>query len=74
MDVIMLNRYFNWYNNNGKADTAADPMRYELQKWREVYKKPIMISEYGAGAIAGFHKDPPVMWTEEFQVYLPLLP
>ncbi|XP_011404336.1 PREDICTED: beta-glucuronidase-like [Amphimedon queenslandica] len=68
MDVIMLNRYFNWYDNNGRADTAADPMRYELQQWREVHKKPIMISEYGAGAIAGFHKDPPVMWTEEFQL------
>ena len=29
-----------------------------------------MVSEYGAGTIAGLHEDPPVMFTEDYQTEL----
>uniref|UniRef100_A0A1X7URE5 Beta-glucuronidase n=1 Tax=Amphimedon queenslandica TaxID=400682 RepID=A0A1X7URE5_AMPQE len=68
MDLIMLNRYLDWYQNGGHPEVVPYALRYDLEQWRKLYKKPIMISEYGAGTIPGFHKDPPVMWTEEYQV------
>lgn len=70
VDVIMINRYFNWYNNPGRVESATYPLRYELEQWRAIHKKPMMVSEYGAGAIPGLHKSPPVMWSEEYQVRL----
>ncbi len=32
--------------------------------------KPIMVTEFGADAIAGFHADPPEMWSEEYEAEL----
>ena len=37
---------------------------------REHPDKPIIITEFGAGAIAGLHSDPPEMWTEEYEAEL----
>nr|WP_211205045.1 glycoside hydrolase family 2 TIM barrel-domain containing protein [Halobacteroides halobius] len=42
----------------------------ELRNWREHFKKPLIMSEYGADTIAGFHQDPPVMFSEEYQCEL----
>jgi beta-glucuronidase len=68
LDVICVNRYFSWYIDSGMLDTIEIKLGNELRKWYERFPKPIIVSEYGADAIAGFHSDPPVMFSEEYQV------
>lgn len=68
LDVICVNRYFSWYNDSGMLDSINIRLENELRRWYDRFKKPIIISEYGADAIAGFHSDPPVMFSEEYQV------
>lgn len=39
-----------------------------ISRWAaEFPDKPLVISEYGAGAIAGHHLMPPTQFTEEYQ-------
>jgi beta-glucuronidase len=39
-----------------------------LRGFWEKYQKPILISEFGADAVAGMHSEYPLMWSEEYQV------
>lgn len=56
MDVICLNRYYGWYQNSGHPETIGSGLSYELEQWYGVRKKPIVITEYGAGSVAGIHE------------------
>lgn len=67
VDVICLNRYYSWYSDAGHLELIEFQMEKELLKWFNKFKKPIIISEYGVDTIAGFHSDPPVMFSEEYQ-------
>ncbi len=69
MDVIMINQYFGWYSDAGHSELIARQMSNKLDNWHSKFNKPIMVSEYGAGSLSGNHKDPPFMWSEEYQVY-----
>ena len=40
----------------GHPDLIPYELSYDLEQWQNVEKKPMMISEYGAGTIAGFHE------------------
>ena len=62
LDVLGVNEYIGWYV--GKPEDAP------LKRWRSTYKKPLVISEFGAGALAGHHGDSGQIWTEEFQARL----
>ena len=66
-DVICVNRYYSWYYDPGHLDLIESQLAHELTDWHETFGKPVMMTEYGADAIAGFHQDPPVMFTEEYQ-------
>ena len=68
-DFLMLNRYHGWYVNGGYAiSKGVLDMKAELEQWHELEPdKPIMFSEYGADTMAGIHKLPSVMWSEEYQ-------
>ena len=55
-DVIMINRYYGWYKNMGYPKLIPYELSYDLEQWQNVEKKPMMISEYGASTIAGFHQ------------------
>ena len=69
VDVLALNRYYGWYVQGGQLRTAKAYLRAELEGWNRVQPgKPIMLTEYGADTIAGFHDTTPVMFTEEYQV------
>jgi len=69
VDVLCLNRYYGWYVFGGDFETAKAAMRQELKAWiKRCPDKPIMMTEYGADTIAGFHDVDPVMFTEEYQV------
>ena len=67
MDVVCINRYYGWYNLSGDLDAACYGLEQELDHW-EKQGKPVMITEYGADAIAGIHQCVPEMFSEEFQV------
>ena len=68
VDVIALNRYYGWYIENGRLDIAKAYLRRELEGWAARYPdKPVMLTEFGADTIAGFHDSIPVMFTEEYQ-------
>lgn len=67
VDVICVNRYYAWYNDHGHLDVIGLQLRKEMERWHEKYNKPVIMSEYGADTIAGFHKLPAVAFSEEFQ-------
>jgi beta-glucuronidase len=62
LDVLSLNTYNGWY--------TPDPLaRIPSIEWRSPYAKPLIFSEFGADALAGYHDDPanPHKFSEEFQ-------
>ncbi len=67
MDVVLINRYYGWYNLSGDLEAAGYAFRMELDWW-EKQQKPVILSEYGADTIAGLHGASPEMFTEEYQV------
>lgn len=66
-DVVCINRYFGWYVETGKIEQIYPSMKKDLKKWYEKYKKPVIVTEYGADTIAGLHKLPEVIFSEEYQ-------
>ena len=58
VDIISINEYIGWYRDINSADKM---------KWIVPYNKPIIISEFGAGAKFGYHGNLKQRWTEEFQ-------
>ena len=66
-DVICLNRYYGWYYGAPDLEKAEKALRKELEFWESV-GKPVIITEYGADTVLGFHDTTPVMYTEEYQV------
>ncbi|MFN3698646.1 MAG: beta-glucuronidase, partial [Dictyoglomus sp.] len=67
VDVICVNRYYSWYTDSGDLSLIEYQLEKELRKWYELYHKPVILSEFGADSIVGFHQSPPVMFTEEYQ-------
>ena len=59
LDVIGVNEYIGWYS--GKPEDAAKKV------WVSDYNKPVIISEFGADALYGYHGDKDTRWTEEYQ-------
>ena len=55
VDVICINRYRGWYQDTGHAETIQSYMTYDLAQWHNTFKKPIIVSEYGADTISGLH-------------------
>jgi len=60
LDVVGANEYFAWYTGDKIAEIPQ-------LTWTNESGKPLIISELGAGAKAGFHGDSETIWTEEFQ-------
>lgn len=67
LDVIMHNNYPGWYDDTGSTDVIVPQILDEYEHMWERYRKPIMISEYGAGSVAGLHADPAFVFTEDYQ-------
>ncbi|MET3848794.1 MULTISPECIES: beta-glucuronidase [unclassified Paenibacillus] len=68
LDVICLNRYYGWYVDGGDLNAAQAKLRAELNAWTQRCPDvPILMTEYGADTVTGFHDVEPVMFTEEFQ-------
>ncbi|MCY4743431.1 beta-glucuronidase [Pelomonas sp. UHG3] len=62
LDVMAVNTYAGWYGNDTLADLAKI-------RWALPTDKPLVISEFGADALAGHHDlgEQPRKWSEEFQ-------
>jgi len=60
VDVIGINSYCGWYS--GTPESCKD------MRWTSKYDKPVIVSEFGAGALQGMHGDKNERWTEEYQV------
>ena len=58
VDVVSFNQYIGWYRDVNDASKM---------KWEIPYNKPVIVSEFGGGAIYGLHGPKNQRWTEEFQ-------
>lgn len=58
VDIISFNNYLGWYG--GRIDDC------KTRKWNIPYDKPVFISEWGGGALQGYHADKNTRWSEEF--------
>ena len=60
LDVVSFNEYYGWYSGG---------MPWEINKFEfnVAYKKPVIVSEFGAEALAGFYVDSSTRFSEEYQ-------
>ena len=59
VDVIGINNYCGWY--------YQEPEKCVDVTWRNTYDKPMIMSEFGGGALQGYHGKTNERWTEEYQ-------
>jgi len=69
-DVISLNRYYGWYEFPGNLELASKILSDEMDKIFKKYKKPILLTEFGADTLSGEHSTSIQMFTEEYQSML----
>jgi beta-glucuronidase len=69
-DVICINRYWGWYTNVGDLPTALKYFSGEMDMLHKKFNKPVLITEFGADAIAGMHASEDELYSEEYQVKL----
>ena len=62
VDILSFNQYIGWYDGGIEKCTTIS--------WNIQYDKPVLISEFGAGAKFGLRGEKDVRWTEEYQEYL----
>ena len=62
VDILSFNQYIGWYDGL--------PEKCSKISWKIDQEKPVLISEFGAGAKAGYYKDKHTRWTEEYQEHL----
>lgn len=55
MDILTLNRYSSWYSDSGHLELIQYQMFNELKAFTKQFNKPILVTEYGAGALSGLH-------------------
>lgn len=61
LDILSINEYLGWY--------GGLPEETRKKSFSSGFEKPIIISEFGSGALQGFHGDSLTRWSEEFQEY-----
>ena len=59
VDVIGINYYCGWYTGNPGSCGSI--------RWKNLYDKPMVMSEVGGGALQGLHGTAEQRWTEEYQ-------
>lgn len=66
-DVVCFNKYFGWYELPGDIPGGTRQLSAMLDRFRAAFGKPVILSEFGADAVAGMHSLPAEMFSEEFQ-------
>jgi beta-glucuronidase len=59
LDVLGVNEYMGWYE--AKVEDT------DHTQWKFAYEKPVIVSEFGAGALYNLHGDAQTRFTEEYQ-------
>ncbi|XP_037915442.1 beta-glucuronidase-like isoform X1 [Hermetia illucens] len=67
LDIISFNRYNGWYSNPGHLDMVTQHVVEEADSWHKRHDKPVLMSEYGADTLEGYHSLPEFVWSEEYQ-------
>ena len=62
VDVLSFNQYIGWYDGGIE--------KCQKIKWEITQNKPVIISEFGAGAKYGLHGEKDDRWTEQYQAFL----
>ncbi len=62
VDIMSFNQYIGWYDGGVE--------KCERISWYITEDKPVIISEFGAGAKFGRHGEKDDRWTEEYQAHL----
>ena len=62
LDIVGVNEYFGWYDGL--------PAKVGTLRWETTVTKPLVLSEFGAGALYGLRGDSLTRWTEDYQAYL----
>jgi beta-glucuronidase len=62
LDLVSFNEYAGWYWSDTK-----DMLNYRFDI---KYNKPVVITEFGADALGGYHADNETRWSEEYQELL----
>jgi len=60
LDLVSFNEYYGWY-------TGGLPWEINKFDFKIAYNKPVVITEFGAEALAGFHADSATRFSEEYQ-------
>lgn len=60
IDLVSFNEYAGWY-------WGGNPSEITKYNFDIKYKKPVIITEFGGDALAGFHADENTRWSEEYQ-------
>lgn len=76
VDIIGYNQYFGWYYSSflkPQFKVGEDVLRAAMFnimpdiRFSNVFGKPMIISEFGAGAKQGLHSKDATIWSEEYQ-------
>ncbi|KHJ83515.1 glycosyl hydrolase family 2, TIM barrel domain protein [Oesophagostomum dentatum] len=67
IDIIGVNRYYGWYIDMGQLDWVNQSVYWDLAQWSEKYKRPILVTEYGADSLPGLNQEPSVDFSEQYQ-------
>ncbi len=59
IDLASFNQYAGWYWSNNK-----EMMKFSF---KVNYNKPVIVTEFGADALGGYHADSDTKWSEEYQ-------
>ncbi len=59
LDLVSFNEYAGWY--------WSDPVDMLNYRFTITANKPVVITEFGGDALAGFHADAQTRWSEEYQ-------
>ena len=62
LDVVGVNEYVGWYGSLPDAIAGV--------RWETTVEKPLVVSEFGAGALYGLRADSLTRWTEDYQAHL----
>ena len=70
LDVICVNRYYGWYSDHGYTESINGSLTSDILSWRQKYRRPTILSEYGADTIEGMSTEPSTSFSVQYQVEL----
>jgi beta-glucuronidase len=66
-DIIGINRYYGWYTDPADLELAGRKLDAELEEIHAAHRKPILVTEFGADSVEGYHATTAQLFTEEYQ-------